>query len=105
MLNALEVFTTVVVGVMEWSIRTARTAQAGRSRIRPNLAVTTSQHRDPPRSQPPVRTEAEQKKLSRTAHKADLPLSTYVRKTALERALATLNERMAALKKRDGEEG
>ena len=49
--------------------------------------------------------EAEQKKLSRAAHKADLPLSTYVRKTALESALATLNERMAALKKRDGEEG
>ena len=62
---------------------------------------------------PPVRTrpvqirvmvsEAEQRKLLRAARKADLPLSTYVRKGALERALASLNESMAALKKRDEE--
>lgn len=43
--------------------------------------------------------EAEQKKLLRAARKADLPLSTFVRKEALEAALALLEERMAALGK------
>jgi uncharacterized protein (DUF1778 family) len=43
--------------------------------------------------------EAEQKKLLQAARKADQPLSTFVRKRALEAALAMLEERMAALKK------
>jgi hypothetical protein len=43
--------------------------------------------------------EAEQKKLSQAARKADLPLSTFVRKRALDAALALLEERMAASKK------
>lgn len=53
-------------------------------------------------------TEAEKKALLRAARKDDTPLSTYVRKGALERALATMTEGMMALKKkakRDEEQG
>ena len=60
--------------------------------------------RKPPVRKRPVQirvmvTEAEQKKLLQAARKADLPLSTFVRKGALEAALAKLEESMAALKK------
>jgi hypothetical protein len=68
--------------------------------------------RKPPVRRRPVQirvmvTEAEQKKLLQAARKADLPLSTFVRKEALEAALAKLEERMAAIKKakRGEEEG
>jgi hypothetical protein len=61
--------------------------------------------RKPPVRRRPVQirvmvTEAEQKKLFQAARKADLPLSTFVRKEALDAALAQLEERMAAIKKK-----
>jgi uncharacterized protein (DUF1778 family) len=70
---------------------------------------TTKKRKRPVRTRPVdlrvMVTEAEKKKIVRAAKKAGQPVTTWLRKGALERALATLNERMAALKKRDGEEG
>ena len=69
----------------------------------------------PKKRNPPVRTrpvdlrvmvtEAEKKKIVRAAKKAGEPVTTWLRKGALQHALDTLNESMAALKKRDEEKG
>jgi uncharacterized protein (DUF1778 family) len=72
-----------------------------------------ARRRKPPvRSRPfPIRvmaSAAEKKTLEKAAKKAGRPMTRMVLESALERALALLNERMAALKKkakRDEEEG
>lgn len=46
-------------------------------------------------------TSSEKRTVEKAARKADLPVSTYVRKTVLQAALGSLREGMAALKKRD----
>ena len=46
-------------------------------------------------------TSSEKRTVEKAALKADLPVSTYVRKAVLQLALVSLSEDMAALKKRD----
>ena len=65
--------------------------------------MTTSkgypENRERPNAIRVMTNDKEKQALVRAAKKAKQPLSTFIRKTALEAALAHLDERMAAIKK------